>query len=266
MSKHSIVSVGLGLGLMAASLGASAQALHTFDYSSVYFGSAVGGNKYVSFVPTMDRGAATKGAAGVLMLEFYQPNSGTASTWAFALGGPVDKAAGGSGADAIGVYTDVAMTVHNGLALSRNYFFGDVVSISHAFNQEVVVSSQACNVTFAALIGSNDQLAFGSVSAAPVGWVTANGIVSVQTGVVATQSFIIASDVWNNASATLVSNYALNSSLGLTVPAAASTVYASAAVNAMLAARNKCVPAYTARASGGGTTIIGDPVGMVRIY
>lgn len=271
MSKHSLIATGLGLGLMAASMGASAQ-VHTFDYSSMYYGATAGGSKYVSFVPTIVRGIASdsEGAAGVLMLELFQPVSGSASTWAFALGGVVGSDAGGAGTDAVDNASIFPFTANNGAAVGGFRYLGDVVSISHGFSQSVTVSSQACQVTFAAVIGTNDQLAFTSVAASPVsGVVAVGGGVSLTTGPTgAGSAYTLAANLWNNASATIVSSYATNTAMsmvGISSGGAATTLTGSA-VNAALQARGKCVPAYTARASGGGTTITGETIGLVRIY
>lgn len=270
MSKHSLIATGLGLGLMAASMGASAQ-LHTFDYSSMYYGAVAGGSKYVSFVPTLVRGGANTGAAGVLMLEMFQPVSGSASTWAYALGGAVDAAAGGSNTD--GVYQSVSFSADNGLGVTQSHYFGNNGTISHAFSQSVTVSSQACQVTFAAHIGTNDQLAFTNVFAKPLNSISASDVVSLTTS--GTGTVTIGSAAWNNASAAIVSSYAANASLSIsgllsaTSTGAGDTVtYAASgtAVNGLLGARGRCVPAYTARAAGSGTTITGETIGLVRIY
>lgn len=272
MSKHSLIATGLGLGLMAASMGASAQ-LQTFDYSSMYYGAAAGGSKYVSFVPTIVRGAgASDGAAGVVMLELYQPLTGSASTWAFALGGAVGSAAGGAGGTATRVYKEISLTAENGLAISADHYLGNVVEISHAFTQLQTVSSQACQVTFAAVIGTNGQLAFKSVEAQPVDFnsATADVIITTGTGPAVT----ISESDWNNASKAFPLSYAGNSSFAatglVTAIGSASVAGESAAkvlaVNSLLTARGRCVPAYTARAAGSGTTITGDSIGMVRIY
>lgn len=271
MSKHSLIATGLGLGLMAASMGASAQ-LHTFDYSSMYYGATAGGSKYVSFVPTLVRGAgANTGAAGVLMLEMFQPVSGSASTWAYALGGAISAAGGGSGAvSAAANYSAFEYTVDNGLAVTAAHFLGDVVTLSHPFSQTVTVSSQACQVTFAASLGTNDQLAFTNVRAQAVGGYTAPDSISITTATGgAGSSFTIASGLWNNASATMVSSYATNtafSMIGIADTAGAASTLTGTAINAALTARGRCVPAYTARATGGGTTITGESIGLVRIY
>lgn len=266
MSKHSLVSIGLGLGLMAASMGASAQ-LHTFDYSSLYFGSVAGGSKYTAFVPTINRGAASasEGAAGVVMLEFFQPASGSASTWAFAIGGAVNSVAGGSDSASLAAYNSIALTADNGLALTHHQYFGGAGEVKLGFNQTVMSGTQACNVAFDAVIGTNDQLAFANVVARADGWFTANGPVVVTTGSGAPVTIDAA--FWNNASATGASNYAINSSLSMVVPGSvASSTYLGSLVNTALQARSKCVPAYTARAAGSGTVITGQPIGLVRIW
>lgn len=276
MSKHSLISAGLGLGLMAASMGASAQ-LHTFDYSSMYFGSAVGGQKYVAFVPTVARGAgASEGAAGVVMLELFQPATGSANTWGFAVAGPVDMAAGaGYSANTAGVtstvsggfFSDAAYTAGNGISASDQiFFFGNNEAQKLAFAQNLTLASQGCGVSFSAVIGTNDQLFFNNVEVQPAGsaWQAASATDPVSLTVSsggANSTTQYAAAVWNNASATLPTYAYTNVQIG-----GIGTAVAGAAGNNMLKARNACVPAYTARALGGGTTITGVPVGMVRIW
>jgi len=266
MSKHSLISTGLGLGLMAASMGASAQ-MHTFDYSSVYYGSASGGGRYVAFVPTATRGAssASEGASGVLMLDMFQPASGSGSTWAFAIGAGVGPAAGlgSTGASGAGLSQSVTWTAGNGLANDQVYYFPNNEAISMAFNQAVTISSQACDVTFAAAIGTNDQLAFNGVQAQPNGlanWSSASADVSVSTGT-GVQAATLAQSAWNAGSGSL-SAYA---GLSVTVSGLAGAL-AGSQVAAMISGRNKCIPAYTARATAGGSIITGGSVGLIRIW
>lgn len=265
MSKHSLIGAGLGLGLMAASMGANAQ-LHTFDYSSMFYGAVAGGTKYVAFVPTATRGssAASEGAAGVLMLELFQPVSGTGSTWAYGMGGAVGPVAGGSGGT--DNYNSVVFTAANGLGITNNYYFGDNDSIALAFNQVAVgSSSQACNVAFSAVISNNDQLFISNVNVQPsAGWTSAGGAVSITasvSGANSTTLAILQAD-WNNASATLATYAFANVSL----TGAGVSASGTAAVNNILKARNNCVPAYNARTSGGGTSLTGQPIGMVRVW
>jgi len=190
------------------------------------------------------------------------------------LGGAVSAAGGGSGAiSAADNYSAFAYTVDNGLAVTAAHFLGDVVTLSHPFSQTVTVSSQACQVTFAASLGTNDQLAFTNVLAKPLNSISAPGVVTLTTSGTGTVS--IAAAAWNNASATIVSSYAANASLSIdglhiATGAAGSDTLAyttsGTAVNGLLTARGRCVPAYTARAAGGGTTITGEAIGLVRIY
>lgn len=260
MSKHSLISTGLGLGLMAASMGASAQ-LHSFDGGMMYFGAAAGGNKYVAFVPQMARGAA--GAAGVLMLEMFQPTSGTNSSWAYAIGGAVDAAAGGTGSGGSGSATITGQAA-NGLGYSGTYFFGDNAAISLAFSNEATISSQVCNVSFVASIGTQDQLFFTNVTAQPDDWNSASAAVSLTTatgGAGSTMS--VAQALWNNASATILASVGASNA---SISGIATTVSGSAAVNSLLSARSKCVTAYTGRSGGTGTTIVGSPPGMIRLW
>lgn len=269
MSKHSLISTVAGLGLMAASMGASAQ-LHTFDYSSMYFGSAGTGGKYVAFVPTMSRGAgASDGAAGVLMLELFQPATGSASTWAYAVGGAVGADAGAGvttgGAD---VLQTVTWTANNGLANAQNYYFGNNESIKLNFDQAVLASgvpAMSCNVAFVAEIGTNDQLQFKSVKAAPNhgDWQTAAGVVSVFSNSAGTAApYTIAQADWDAMSVTTPAVVGASAK----VDGIATSVGGTAATS-LINMRNRCVPAYNNRATGGGVTpIVGGGLGFVRIW
>ncbi len=267
MSKHSLISTVAGLGLMAASMGASAQ-LHTFDYSMMYYGPATGGGKYVAFVPTVTRSTtADEGSTNVLMLEMFQPASGTASTWAYAIGGAVDAAAGAGSATGTDVMQTVEWTANNGVAASGSYYFGNNLEIALPFVQAVNISSQACNVTFSANIGTNDQLAFANINAQPVGlanWASATAVVSVLTGTGAVAA-TLAQTAWNSGASTL-SAFA-GASVTVSNLDGGNVVGSGAA--AMIAGRNKCVAAYTARASSGATVIApggSTTLGLVRVW
>ncbi len=257
MSKHSLISTGLGLGLMAASMGASAQ-LHSFDGGMMYFGATSGGNKYVAFVPQMSR-AAGGGAAGVLMLEMFQPATGTASSWAYAIGGSVGDAAGGTGSTAT---VGSTWTANNGITYSGTWYFGDNIALTHQFSNEATVSSQVCNVSFVASLGTQDQLFFTNVTVVPDDWNSATAVVSITTSTAASHTMSVAQAAWNNASATL----ATFGFSGASISGIATSVSGSANVNNLLGARNKCVTAYTGRTGGTTATIVGSPPGLIRLW
>lgn len=274
MSKHSLISTAAGLGLMAASMGASAQ-MHTFDYSMMYFGSAATGGKYVAFVPSMTRDSvATNGSSGVLMLELFQPASGSASTWAYAIGGPVDSVAGaGVVSDSgVGLPQTVAWTANNGLAMSQNFYFGNNESIKLGFAQAAVATGTPalnCNVSFTAEIGTNDQLFFKNVAVKPdiTAWASAAAEVSVYShSSLTSPTYKIAQTDWEKMSAT-TPLIAGASAKVVGVGAAGTDSVIGTDAGALISARNRCVPAYTNRATGGGVTpIVGSGIGFVRIW
>ena len=260
MSKHSLISTVAGLGLMAASMGVSAQSSMTFDYSMMFYGNATGGGKYIAFVPTSARAmdavpAEVPGAQAVLMLDLFQPATGSASTWAYAVGGPVGLvAAGAAASDSLDV------------GFGSAYLHGSNNSIEMSFAQAVVVSSQACNVTFNAQVDTNNQLRFTDIGAAPSGALSATGRVDYKYALAGASSSTIAATDWNAGSASLaLPTGAVEITAGLaTNPVGTGTPATTAFTN-----RNKCVAAYTSRAQGGATVIgPGGPVtlGMTRIW
>ncbi|WP_153064238.1 hypothetical protein [Acidovorax sp. ST3] len=256
MSKHSLISTVAGLGLMAASMGASAQ-MQTFDYGMMFYGNATGGGKYVAFVPTIARDGAGAGAANVLMLELFQPASGSASTWAYAIGGPVNATAGG--AETVNLSLPFGATDTTGAMFLNSAN----ASVGLAFLQNVVVSSQACNVTFNAEVATDGQLRFFSAAATPSGALAATALVSFTSGAgTASATGTIASAEWNAGSATLAT---ISGGAAAVAGLATNPANSSAAI-AAFSNRNKCVAAYTARAQGGTPIIGGGQLGMIRIW
>lgn len=259
MSKHSLISTVAGLGLMAVSMGASAQ-MQTFDYGMMFYGNVTGGGKYVAFVPTIVReNTVGNGAANVLMLEMFQPLSGSASTWAYAIGGPVDSVAGGVSASTMAA--DLSLPF--GTETSGGMFLNTANnSIGLAFLQNVVVSSQACNVTFNAEVATDGQLRFAGAQATPSGALSAAGVVSYSYGAAGASTSTIAQADWNAGSATIAPPTGAVSIAGL----ATSPTGTGAAAIAAFTNRNKCVVAYNARAQSGTTIIGGGQLGMIRIW
>lgn len=274
MSKHSLISAGLGLGLMAASLGANAQMLHSFDYSSMYYGSAAGGAKYVAFMPTSQRAVSNSdytetamGAAGVLMLELFQPISGSASTWAYAIGGPVVSAEG-MGATT-GAWADgsasIAFTANNGIAQTFNFYPGNNASISKAFLANVAgVSGQQCVVNYNAVIDANDQLRLGvTVSPSLAAWSAAAGDLSFYSNSGSTNAVTtIASTAWNAGDVSLAGNFS-GTAAGASGFAAST---AGTVVGAIVNAHNRCVAVYNSRKSSSTDVITGGSLGMLRLW
>lgn len=84
MVNHKAIKTGIGLGLMALSLGASA-ALHTFGKDMIYYKVTGARVDYAAFLPS---GAGASDS--VIMLDVLQ--SGTLSTWNYAIGGVLGTA------------------------------------------------------------------------------------------------------------------------------------------------------------------------------
>jgi hypothetical protein len=119
-------------------------------------------------------------------------------------------------------------------------------------------------VTFSAVLDAVDQLKFASVAVQPSGFVSAAGSnFSVSTGAGAGATMTVGSAAYNNASATMTFGGYTGASI---ISYSGGVATANIGGTAALAARNNCVPAYTARAAGGGTTFTGTTLGQVRIW
>lgn len=264
MRVHSLIKTGLGAGLLAASLGvvSATPNFHSFDYSSIYYTSSTSGVNYNVFVPTAERsGAGISGASGVVMLELYQPGSGSASTWAYAVGNAVSATAA-IGSDSAGNAVTANYTNYNAASLTVAFAVYPGVqneTVSLSFSQGVTASSQACNVSFSAVVDGNDMLKYNNITVKPNGWVAVNKNVYVATGATTTHSsnFIsVASDTFN--AITTVSSLASIPTNGdyrtLYSDTAGAGSTAGPTTTGAGALFNKCLAAYTARA--GGTTNI----------
>lgn len=260
MRAHFLISSGLCGGLMALSLGLNATPnVHSFDYASMYVNATASGVSYANFIPTATRsGAGIAGAANVLMLELYQPASGSASTWAYALGGAVSHA-DAVGSDGANNGMAAAYTNYNVASVTQNFSVYPGVmneSVSLSFTQGVTASSQACNVTFSAVLDANDQLKFSHISVIPAGWVAVNQNVYVPTGATTTHSsnFVsIASNTFN--AITTVSSLASIPTNGVYTKLYSDTAGAGSTAGPTTtgagALFNKCLAAYTTRAAAG---------------
>ncbi len=280
MSKHSIVKAGLGVGLMAASLGAMAQ-LHTFAEPSIYYKLNGGAVNYIAFVPN--------NTAGVVFLDLY--NSGTVSSWAYGIGNLPDAAAGGvvwsvnvSGPsnssiplsfatyDAYGVAGGQTLAATGAsFSINSTWYGGGTAALSMAFIQPTTISSQACNVSFVASMGTDDYLQFPSANftIAPVGFPTisaGSAIYRISSGTSTSNTSGIAFGDWNALSAA----YKATTSLP-TFSAISSGTDAAAAVavlaNSAFTKFNLCTGALTKRTAlndAGGS--IGAKAGMMRLW
>lgn len=272
MSKHSVVKAGLGLGLMAASLGVSAQT-HTFAEPMIYYkvnGSAV---NYVAFLPNAQDSA-------IVMLDLYQ--SGTISTWAFGVGGAVNNttaggpvwsfgATGGDSGSFNNVYYDVlgrastasfADTTGGG---SSSWYGGGSQALSMAFAQQQTISSQACNVTFGVDIGTDDYMRYGAFTISPSGWPTASAAVSFRTksGATASDTDSMASGAWNGLNFSATSAFPTFSAYSVPNAAGAGNTVAASAITK----GNLCTSIYTTKSAlNAAGNVIGATTGLMRLW
>lgn len=285
MNKHSIVKTTLGVGLMAASLAASAAAIHSFTTPMMYYklnGAAV---TYVAFVPSGPY-SGFQGASGVIMLDLY--NSGTVSTWNYAMGGAATVAAANAGAgwtdgaaisfSAPGYPVTSAATVEFAMAAANALSLGDTQSISLSFIQTPVISSQACNVTFHASINSDDYLQFTNFTIRPSGWVTdasANYTVHYRS-----KSGTATSDIttfankagWEGSNFSVTRDIKTFGAYTLAMGGATSDYSAAASTLTSVAASqvtkgNLCTAVYTAKnALNSSGSTIGGKAGLMRLW
>jgi hypothetical protein len=284
MIKHTAIQAGIGIGLMAASFGASAD-LHTFGQPAVYYkinGAAV---NYTAFLPS-----GSSATDSPIMLDMLQ--SGTVSTWAYAMGGVLgvlspgstatgtfstgasstcgiyyhSNAAGGLAWRATGVLTSLALAGGTSTVSVSTYFGGDTQALSLSFLQTPTISSQACNMSFYAKLDSDDYLQFTNVTVRPDNWPSATDSVSYRTksGTTASDTASIASAAFNAYNAASTSSFYTFSAWSVPVAgAAANTV----AVSLLSAPFGKCNTAATNRtASNAAGNIIGGKGGMMRLW
>ncbi|MBS4096882.1 MAG: hypothetical protein KGZ83_08630 [Sulfuricella sp.] len=280
MIKHTAIKAGIGLGLMAASMGVSAD-LHSFGKSSIYY--KVSGTRvdYAAFLPSGNQATDT-----VIMLDVLQ--SSTISTWNYAVGGalgaPVSSTNTGSvstSANWIGSYSGTAggqvwrgtgvlssfdaQAVMGTVSVST-YYGGDTRALSLSFTELVTASSQACNMTFSAQFNTDDYLQFTNLTISPSGWPAATGNVVWRTksGTSASDTASIDSAVFNAYNAVSTSSFATFSAW--TIPIAGNATN-TVAVSAISAPFGKCNAAYAMRTdtNKAGSTI-GGKGGMMKLW
>jgi len=285
MIKHTAIKAGIGIGLMAASLGAASADLHTFGKASIYYkidGSAV---KYSAFVPS-----GPTATDSVIMLDMLQ--SGTVSTWAYAMGAALgtlvntvggtsvtntshysnfSNAAGGLAWKAAATVTYVKADGNTASSASTSFYNGDTAQLVLSFSQVPTISSQACNMSFSAQLDTDDYLKFTNVVIRPENWPSATDSVSYRTksGTTASDTLSIASNVFNAYNATTTSAFATFTAWSVPIAGNAGN---TVAVSALSAPFGKCVTAATARTAvnaassvpiiGGGS--VGG--GMLRLW
>lgn len=290
MIKHMAIKAGIGLGLMAASLGVNAD-LHTFGKQSIYYKVTGSRVDYAAFLPS-----GNQQTDSVIMLDVLQ--SSTISTWNYAVGGGLNLAAAISGVNsaststitnstgggasgfsnfsgpaggqvwkATGVVTSYAQDGSIGTLTLSTFYGGDTRALSLSFTEVVTASSQACNMTFHASLDTNDYLQFTNVTVQPSGWPSATAGVSYRTksGTVAGDTASIASNVFNdyNAAGGTSSFYTFSAWSIPLATAAGNTV----AVSALSTPFNKCnAPAVARTATNSAGNTIGGKGGMMRLW
>lgn len=277
MNKHSIVKTALGVGLMAASLTASAGALHSFTTPMMYY--KVDGAKvyYTAFIPSGVGVGGFQGAGGVVVLDLYA--SGTVSSWNYGIGAAATAAAANAGAawslmaaqtsvKVVG-YPVTSTSVTNASFASDFFSFGDTQSVTLQFVSTPVISSQACNVTFTASINSDDYLVFSGFVAQPSGWPTTGaGSVKYRTvsGTATSDTASYVSSDWNASNFSVSRAFSTFGAYTFVSGAAYSDSVSTFAASSLTKA-NLCVGAVTAKTAlnSSGTTI-GGKAGMMRLW
>ena len=187
MKRIQAIKVGVGVGLMAVSLGALAnQAVHSFATGSIYYKNTAGGATYVVNVPTGNSAADT-----TVLVELQQNSVPSLNTWAYAVATGVFAAAANAGASwsqgfSVGItgvgnsaaasYYDFNLNKFSSSAMqgsavtvstSNSWYGGDTQAMTMGFIQGSTISSQACPATFVASLGTNDVLQYTSWTIQP---------------------------------------------------------------------------------------------------
>jgi hypothetical protein len=214
MQRHLLIKAGLGLGLLAGSMAASAQ-LQSFAKTMIFAKFNAGVSSYAVFTPF-----GVDGNQGVVLLDLSQgaAGSGTAAApdgWGFAVGGTVNAGAGGpvwainlpgltDTASAITVsYVDTASSFTNSTKTAAagtitSFYGGGTSSVILSFLQAATSSGQACNMTFSAVVGTDLFLKFSNFSVRPdTNYPSAQAAVSYRTGSATTATASLASTDWN---------------------------------------------------------------------
>ncbi len=217
MQRHLLIKAGLGLGLLAGSMAASAQ-LQSFAKTMIFAKFSSSGSSYAVFTPF-----GVDGNQGVVMLDLSQGAGGTGTApapdgWGFAVGGTVNAAAGGpvwainlpalsetsaaitvSYVDTASSFTNSTKTASAGTITS--FYGGGTSSVILSFIQAATSSGMACNMTFTASIGTDLFLKFTNFSVRPDSnaYPQASGAVTYRTksGTSASDTVQIASSDWN---------------------------------------------------------------------
>lgn len=269
MNKHALVQSGMGLGLMAVSLGAQAQSFHSFDQPMMFFANVTGGTKYLAFMPSLIGRTNAAASPGVVMLELFTPSSGTTNSWGFNYDGGAVVANDGGAAVASVSFTNTDATAV--LGDSKVFFIGYTGAISRDFSEaKAGLSSAVCSQTFTASIDTAGDLRFVVNAGA---WNGAGGAANSAT--VAAGVSITFSVSGANSTTSSFATSAFNQVLSASIPTNAfsgfsisglQTALGSTAATAYISNRNKCVPVYTGRVTTLGTDIQGNSLPYNRLW
>lgn len=259
MSKHSLVKTSLGVGLMAASLGASAAEIHSFAEPMLYYKASGTSVNYVAFVPSLLTPA-------VLYLDLFQ--SGTISTWAYGVNAAgAGAAAGGAAWTATGTVSYADIIGNTATTASSTWYGGDTASVSMTFAQTPTISSQACGVSFAVSLGSNDYMQYTNFTIQPADWPTFSGASSVtyrtKSGTTAGDTASLGSAAWNALNASATSAFPTFSAYSIGTAMSDAATYAASRITKF----NLCTTAYTAKAAlNSAGNMIGGQAGLMRLW
>jgi hypothetical protein len=182
--KHVLQKTGIGVGLMATSLGAMAAGaslgLHDFGDSMVFARASGGQPVYVSFVPS-----GSQGTDNVILLELTQGSGTAPGTWQYYLSSTnLGNAANAPGMKysfeaASNSQSAWAVTASVTSGAATQTYYGPIgggsqgagstnsasVSTSNGeinqnFSYTTVVSSQTCAINFNAYVGTDDYMQY----------------------------------------------------------------------------------------------------------
>lgn len=213
MTYTNLIKTGLGLGLLAVSLGVGSTAMdgkHSFGSASIYVRSSNTGTNYTSFIPS-----GNQSTDSVIVVEHLQGTAATTPmTWSYMV--PVTTLGGLSGAaasayiptgsligsifspssstwaiqsgsvttstvsmdsfryDKMGMGWISSTTISIGSTTMTNPVWDIYSPIAYPFSYSTSVSSSQCNVTAVAVIDNNDYLQWGGIVAQAVGYASAS--------------------------------------------------------------------------------------------
>lgn len=270
MINSNLIKTGLGVGLLAASLGASAGALdgsHGFGNAMIYVSGGTA-PVYQIFMPS-----GTGSTDNVILVEATQGATAATMTWTYMVGtsslGAQTANAGASYSalsSAAGVYLGAAGSTS---AAVEFHGMNTTGAISYPFSYSAGSGASICNINLSASIGVDDHLVWTIISAAPTfgGWSSASGVVSVtRNSTVGLETYAAA--VWNSPSAStqFVTTGVVAANASISIPGNAAAT-GTLAVGNILKAANYC-GTYTAKrkALNSSGLLLGGSAGMIRLW